>query len=81
MTFTFEDCDYGLLIRCKDDGYGLKQSADPNRIFEPGYSPTGGTGIGMSTIQKYIAKIGGKAEYNPDYKTGFELLLYLRLWT
>ena len=81
ITFTFEDCEYGLLIRCKDDGYGLKQSADPNRIFEPGYSPTGGTGIGMSTIQKYIAKIGGKAEYNPDYKTGFELLLYLRLWT
>ena len=80
LTFTFEDCDYGLLIRCKDDGYGLKQSADSNRIFEPGYSPTGGTGIGMSTIQKYITKIGGKAEYNPEYKTGFELLLYLRLW-
>lgn len=80
LTFTFEDCEYGLLIRCMDDGYGLKQSADPNRIFEPGYSATSGTGIGMSTIQKYINKIGGKAEYNSDYKNGFELLLYLKLW-
>jgi len=81
LTLIFEDCDFGVLIRCRDDGYGINQSADPNRIFESGYSTTAGTGIGLNTIQKYTKKIGGKVVYNSDYKTGFELLLYLKLWT
>ena len=79
LIISFEDCDFGLLIRFTDDGYGLSKSADPNRIFEPGYTTTIGTGIGMSTILKYVGKIKGKVEYNPAYTNGFELLIYLKL--
>ncbi len=81
LVLTFEDNEYGLLLRCSDDGYGLNPSANPSRLFEPGYSTTNGSGIGLSTIKKYIEKAGGKAAYNPEFKAGFEVLLYLKSWT
>ena len=81
LVLTFEDDVNGLLLRCSDDGYGLNPSANPSRLFEPGYSTTYGSGIGLSTIKKYIEKVGGKAAYNPEFKSGFEVLLYLKSWT
>ena len=80
LTFTFEQNEEGVILRCADDGYGLNPSVDVNRIFEPGYTTTDGTGIGMSTIKKYIEKVGGRVSYNPAYKSGFEVLLYLKAW-
>ncbi len=81
LVLSFEDDTNGVLLRCTDDGYGLNPSANPSRLFEPGYSTTNGSGIGMSTIKKYIEKVGGSATYNPEYKAGFEVLLYLKSWT
>ena len=72
-----EDCKSGILVRCRDNGYGLNPSADPARLFEVGYTTTTGTGIGMNTIKKYVEKAGGRVAYNPEYKDGFEILLYL----
>lgn len=65
-----------------DNGYGLKNEiADYNNIFNPGYSTTGGTGIGLHTIKQYLNKINGSVKYNSDYKDGFELIVRLQLWT
>lgn len=81
LVISFETISSGLLMRCTDDGYGLNPSANPDRLFEPGYTTTTGTGIGMSTIKKYIEKIGGRAVYNPEYINGFEIMLYFNQWT
>ena len=81
IILSFDEYAEGIVIHCQDDGYGLKNSTNSSRIFEAGYTTTEGTGIGLNTVEKYIEKIGGKVEYNPDYKNGFEILLYLKSWT
>jgi len=81
ITFLFDIEQDSLRIVCRDDGYGLRTDTDSNRLFEAGYSTTSGSGIGLHTIKKYIEKRGGRVEFNPDYKNGFELTLYLKLWT
>lgn len=81
LTLKFEQQDAAILMRCFDDGYGLKPGANVDRLFEAGYTTTSGSGIGLSTVKKYIEKIGGKVEFNPEYTAGFELILYLRQWT
>ena len=78
ITFSFDKYSDGIIMRCSDDGYGLKSSVNEARIFEAGYTTTVGTGIGLSTVKKYIEKVGGRVEYNPKYKDGFELILYLK---
>ena len=64
-----------------DDGYGIKPGINVERLFEAGYTTTSGSGIGLSTVKKYIEKIGGKVEFNPEYTSGFEVILYLEQWT
>lgn len=77
LSIAFEDISGGLMLTISDDGTGLKKTADPARIFEPGYTKTNGSGIGLSTIQNYITKIGGKVRYNAEYTSGFQLVLEL----
>ena len=76
----FEKNGDGILVRCRDDGYGLKKGANEARLFEAGYTTTSGTGIGLSTVKKYIEKSGGRVAYNPEYTHGFEVILYLVQW-
>lgn len=80
LVFTFEDNGDEVVLQCSDDGFGINPSACPERLFEPGYTTTFGSGIGMSTIKKYIEKVGGRVRYNPEYKNGFEILLYFKTW-
>ena len=80
LVLRFEkNCDK-ILVRCSDDGYGLKKGANEERLFEPGYTTTSGSGIGLSTIKKYIEKSGGRVTYNSEYTHGFEVILYLVQW-
>ena len=78
LVFRFEKTDSRVLLRCCDNGYGLKPGVGEDRIFEPGYSTTNGSGIGLNTIQKYIEKAGGEVAYNRDYTQGFEVDLYIK---
>lgn len=80
MIFRFEKEEDKILLRCRDDGYGLKKEANENRLFEPGYTTTSGSGIGLSTVKKYIEKSGGRVAYNREYTHGFEVILYLAQW-
>lgn len=81
LVFRFEPYESGILLRCTDDGYGLKINANQDRLFEAGYTTTSGSGIGLSTVKKYIEKIGGRVAFNPAYTDGFEVILYLKQWT
>ncbi len=79
LIISFEKDENDLLIRFADDGVGLRdRGIDPEKLFERGYSNTGGTGIGLPTVRKYIEKAGGKVYYNSDYKSGFELIARLK---
>ena len=80
LVLRFEKNGDEILIRCSDDGYGLRKSANEERLFEPGYTTTSGSGIGLSTIKKYIEKSGGRVTYNREYTHGFEVILHLVQW-
>lgn len=80
VIFRFEKDDEGVLLRCRDDGYGIRKGTAVERLFEPGYTTTSGSGIGLSTVSKYIKKSGGRVAYNPEYTDGFEVILYLAQW-
>lgn len=80
LILRFEKNGNEILIRCSDDGYGLKKGVNEERLFEPGYTTTSGSGIGLSTIKKYIEKSGGRVAYNREYTHGFEVILYLVQW-
>lgn len=81
VIFRFEKDDEGVLLRCRDDGYGIRKGTAVDKLFEPGYTTTSGSGIGLSTVSKYIKKSGGRVAYNPEYTDGFEVILYLAQWT
>ncbi len=81
LVLRFEKHKSGVILHCFDDGYGIKPGVNISRLFEAGYTTTSGSGIGLSTIKKYIEKIGGRVEFNPEYTTGFEVILYLKQWT
>ena len=80
LVLRFEKDGNEILMRCSDNGYGLKRGANEERLFEPGYTTTSGTGIGLSTIKKYIEKSGGRVTYNREYTHGFEVVLHLMQW-
>lgn len=77
LTFCFEEKEDKIILYCRDDGHGLKREANAERLFEPGYTTTSGSGIGLSTIKKYIEKSGGRVTYNREYTKGFEVIIYL----
>ena len=80
LVLCFETNGDEIFIRCRDDGYGLKKGANEERLFEPGYTTTFGSGIGLSTVKKYIEKSGGRVTYNREYTHGFEVILHLVQW-
>ena len=75
LNIGFKKVDNFLEIRFTDDGIGLSRNIQlPEQVFEPGYSTTGGTGIGLQTVKKYINKINGSIIYNKNSQEGFELI-------
>lgn len=64
-----------------DDGKGIDRDiSDVRRIFEPGYTRTNGSGIGLYTVKSYLEKIDGEVIVNKDYVDGFQLIVRLKLW-
>lgn len=80
LVFRFEENGDEVLLRCSDDGYGLRKGSNHERLFESGYTTTSGSGIGLSTIKKYIEKSGGRVTYSREYTHGFEVVLHLIQW-
>lgn len=73
LTITFFQNEHGFVITWRDDGYGIDESVETNRVFEKGYTSTNGTGIGLSTVKDYVEEMGGKCYVNEQYKDGFEI--------
>ncbi|WP_277014052.1 ATP-binding protein [Flavobacterium lindanitolerans] len=66
-----------FLISIKDIGENLsKDILDYNQIFDEGVTTTKGSGLGLNHVKRIIEDdLDGKIKYNPDYKSGFELII------
>lgn len=60
-----------------DNGDGLK-NVDTNRIFEFGFSNTGGTGIGLYNIKTVIHKMGGEVFSENNNPKGAKFIITLQ---
>lgn len=59
----------GLLIRASDNGQGIPSRADKKRIFEMGYTTTGGSGLGLYHVRQVLGEINGSIEIDDDART------------
>ncbi len=66
-----------FLISIKDIGESLsKEILNYNQIFDEGVTTTKGSGLGLNHVKRIIEDdLNGKIEYNPNYKSGFELII------
>ena len=60
-------------ILFRDDGFGIGNDVDVDKLFEQGFTTTKGTGIGLYTVKQYADKMHGKLTVNTNYVHGFEL--------
>jgi len=68
--------DY-LSFKVCDTGVGIDEE-NKNKIFEPYYSTTGGTGVGLTHVQFVLTEMKGKIELIdsvPNYKTVFNVTI------
>ncbi len=49
-----------LVVKVTDNGRGISDQIDPNRIFEKGYTSTNGSGLGLYHAKTQVEKIGGE---------------------
>lgn len=81
ITFELEPLEKGgLLIRVTDNGIGLAASgANPNRIFEMGYTTTDGSGLGLYHVRQVLSDIGGSVDVVPsEGKAGTSFIVRIR---
>lgn len=77
-----ENIDGYLDIYFTDNGKGLDDVNinDVSELFNPGYTKSGGTGIGLHTVKSYVDKMQGKVFVNTKYKNGFEIIVRIKKW-
>ena len=73
LRIVFKEDNGFFCIHWIDDGYGLKEGVDKEKIFEQGFTTTKGTGIGLYTVNKYAKKMEAFVVVNEKYIDGFEL--------
>ena len=56
----------GLSMRVQDNGRGIASGVDRTRIFEMGYTSTGGSGLGLYHVRQVLGELGGSIELEPD---------------
>lgn len=65
-----------LLLTVTDNGKGISESADKERIFEMGYTTTRGSGLGLYHVRQMLGQIGGSVEFvEPDGQKGTKFVL------
>jgi signal transduction histidine kinase len=59
--------DKAILLTVSDDGHGLARGADPERIFEMGYTTTGGSGLGLYHVRQVLSGMNGSIEFDRSH--------------
>ncbi|GAB7007181.1 hypothetical protein JCM18899A_46550 [Nocardioides sp. AN3] len=65
-------------IQVRDDGVGVPVELR-ERIFEPGTSDSGGTGLGLGIARRVARSVGGDVVLSPDLTEGGSTVFVLRL--
>lgn len=68
-----------IRIRFTDDGKGVTEDMDLDRIFEKGYTTTNGSGLGLYHVKQIIDGLGGVVHARPIDTPGFVLEMQVPL--
>jgi sensor histidine kinase regulating citrate/malate metabolism len=71
---TLSAFDNSLLVLFSDNGVGIPPK-NKMKIFDFGFTTTGGSGLGLTHIKEILSKIDGKIEFLNNLETGAEFLL------
>ncbi|SDA97064.1 Signal transduction histidine kinase [Algoriphagus alkaliphilus] len=71
---TLTSFDHSLIASFSDNGVGIPPK-DKKKIFDFGFTTTGGSGLGLTHIKEILSKINGKIEYVNKAEPGAEFLL------
>jgi len=61
LVISMDEFDNKLLLNFEDDGIGIKPD-DIRRVFEFGFTTTGGSGLGLYHIDQIVKNLRGKIE-------------------
>jgi len=64
----------GIELRIKDDGIGIP-TKNLTKIFDFGYTTTGGSGIGLYHVNQIVKKIKGNISVNNSLEKGVEVII------
>jgi len=70
----------GIELRVKDNGKGIKPEI-ADRIFNFGFTTTGGSGIGLYHVSQIVKKMKGTIEINSSIEKGSEFIIKVGKWT
>jgi signal transduction histidine kinase len=66
----------GLVVRVTDNGRGISPAVGRDRIFDMGYTTTGGSGLGLYHVRQVLGEMGGSIEVeDPKAGTGAAFLI------
>jgi len=75
VTITFKSLNpQEVLISFLDDGVGIPTDRI-GKVFELGYSTTGGTGIGLHNVKQVVDSMKGSITINNNHEKGVEFIL------
>lgn len=70
----------GIELRVKDNGKGIKPEI-ADRIFNFGFTTTGGSGIGLYHVSQIVKKMKGTIDINSSIEKGSEFIIKVGKWT
>ncbi|MGJ0511180.1 ATP-binding protein [Methylocystis sp.] len=69
VTFTISGKDEKtVLISVTDNGEGLSAGADPDALFQMGYTTTTGSGLGLYHVRQVLGDMNGSIEFDREHK-------------
>lgn len=70
--------DNEFIMKFSDNGAGMKEN-DINKIFNLGYTTTGGgAGIGLFHVREIVERMNGKIEINSQINKGTQIIIILK---
>ena len=71
--------DNGIELRFKDNGNGIPQE-NIDKIFNFGFTTTGGSGIGLYHVSQIVKKMNGTIDINHSLENGSEFIIKVGKW-
>lgn len=79
LTISVHSDNDWITVIFSDDGNGVDKSiSEINRVFEMGFTTTGGSGVGLAHAKKIVDDMNGEIYINTEVEKGFELRVRIR---